>query len=163
MNKNLNFATAIISLLCLVALYAYSINNASAYWDENPPAEYLINNFDKFEGKKIYTGGVIGTADGKFFITQNSIFPGSKKELKIEIINRENFELTDGKYYNFKVKIINEKFYVIEKYSPLADLPFTISALLFNVPAIIIMLFLLLKSKINFKKILIEFKNNKIN
>ncbi|OQX21893.1 MAG: hypothetical protein BWK75_02165 [Candidatus Altiarchaeales archaeon A3] len=161
---------AFISLASLLFLYFYSLENAKNYWNVNDsegnvyaPGEYLANNIEKFKGKEMYCGGWVELKDNKIFIPHSSIFPTTEK-IKTMIVNPEKFQLENGKSYVFKAKIVDVKtenntkmieIYATEKFQPLIDMPFVIFGILFNVPAVIIMSYLLLKLKLNFKKFLI--------
>jgi len=164
----------IVSLTSLLFLYSYSLENATYYWNVDDgsgnvytPVEYLANNPEKFNGKDVYFGGYVELNGSKFFISYASIFP-AKDKIRTEIVNSEKFNITCGKHYGFKGKIKNIKtegdVKVIEMdadnsvYQQLIDMPFVMFEILFNVPAIIIMLYLLLKLKLNFRKFLIEAK-----
>ena len=162
---------AFISLASLLFLYFYSLENAKNYWNVNDsegnvytPVEYLADNMEKFKGKDMYCGGYVELKNGKIFIPHSSIYP-TKEKIKIEIVNPEKFHLENGKYYGFKARIIDAKtdgdiktieiYAISEKFQQLIDMPWTIFEILFNVPAVLIMLYLLLKLKLNFKKFLI--------
>ncbi|OIQ05627.1 MAG: hypothetical protein COS36_06815 [Candidatus Altarchaeum sp. CG03_land_8_20_14_0_80_32_618] len=165
---------SLISLFCLLFLYFYSLENAKYYWDVDDgsgniyaPDEYLADNPEKFKGKDMYCVGYVELKDGKIFIPYSSIFP-TKEKIKTDIVNPEKFHLENGKCYGFKARITDIKteddvkvveIYVIEKFQPLIDMPWTIFEILFNVPAVLIMIYLLLKLKLNFRKILIEAKS----
>lgn len=165
---------AFISLTSLLFLYSYSLENAKYYWNVNDdkgnvytPIEYLADNIEQFKGKDIYCGGYVELKVHKIFIPYSSIFP-TKEKIKTEIVNPENFQLENGKSYGFKARITDVKtednvkvikVYATEKFQLLIDMPWTIFQILFNVPAVIIILYLLLKLKINFRKILIEAKS----
>jgi len=173
--KNLAFLIIfIVSLTSLFFLYFYSLKNAVYYWDAYDDSgnlytviEYLANNPEKFNGKDVYFSGYVELNGSKFFISYASIFP-TKDKIRIDIVNSEKFNITGGKHYGFKGKIKNIKtegdVKVIEVYAEsivctyLIDMPWVLFEILFNVPAIIIMLYLLLKLKINFRKFLIEAK-----
>ena len=162
---------AFISLASLLFLYFYSLENAKNYWNVNDsegniytPVEYLADNMEKFKGKEMYCGGCVELKDNKIFIPYISIYP-TKEKIKIEIVNSEEFQVVNGKYYGFKARIIDAKtdgdiktieiYAISEKFQQLIDMPWTIFEILFNVPAVLIMLYLLLKLKLNFKKFLI--------
>ncbi|CEG13670.1 hypothetical protein MSIBF_A4430006 [groundwater metagenome] len=166
---------AFISLTSILFLYFYSLENAKYYWNVNDsegnvyvPIEYLANNIEQFKGKDMYCGGYVELKGHKIFIPYSSIFP-TKEKIKFEITNPEKFQLENGKHYGFKVRIIDVKtdgdiktieiYAISEKFQPLIDMPWTIFEILFNVPAVIIMLYLLLKLKLNFRKIIIEAKS----
>jgi len=172
--KNLAFLIIfIVSLTSLFFLYFYSLKNAVYYWDAYDDSgnlytviEYLAN-VEKFNGKDMYFDGHVELNNSKIFISYASIFP-VKDKIRIDIVNSEKFNITGGKHYGFKGKIKNIKtegdVKVIEVYAEsivctyLIDMPWVLFEILFNVPAIIIMLYLLLKLKINFRKFLIETK-----
>jgi len=172
MNKK-NLLFFVISIICLLFLYFYSFENAKYYWGVDDgsgniysPFEYLADNPEKFKGKNIYYGGYVELKDGKIFIPYLSIFPTNEK-IKAEIVNPEKFQLENRKYYGFNARIIDVKtednvkvveIYATEKFQRLFDIPFVIFEILFNVSALLIILYLLLKLKINFRKILIEAK-----
>jgi len=161
--KYLYFSIALISLISLFGLYFYSLENLTKFLDAYPPFDYAFQNIEEFEGKEIYTTlevKKISKEKNEVIGVYHSIFPRSnnEKNLEINLINEKNFELKEGNKYKFKVKISDGKIYIIEKYNPLIQWNFVIEAILFNVTAVIIMLYLLSKLKINFRKFLIEEK-----
>lgn len=173
MNKKiLGFSfIAFVSITSLLFLYLYSLENAKYYWNVEDDKgnvytsiEYLVDNVEQFKGKNMYCSGHVELDGYEGFIHYSSIFP-TKEKIKIEIVNPEKFQLENKKLYGFKARIIDVKteddvkiikVYAAEKFQPLIDMPWTIYEILFNLPAVIIMLYLLLKLKINFRKILIE-------
>lgn len=170
--KNLGFLfIALISLASLLFLYFYSLENAKNYWNVYDTEgnfytfiEYLANNIEQFKGKDMYLCGYIEIKNNKTFIPYKSIYP-TKEKIRIEIINPEKFHLENEKFYGFEARIIDVKtngniktieIYIIsKKFKKLIDMPWAIYVILFNVPAILIMLYLLLKLNFNFKKFLV--------
>lgn len=165
---------AFISSASILFLYFYSLENAKNYWNVDDgkgniyaPIEYIANNIEKFEGKEWYASGYVALSKYRVFIPYNTIYP-TKEKIKIEISNGKDFLLEDEKYYVFKSKIIGGRIegdtkvieiYATEKFQPLIDWPFGIYEILSNVPAVLIMLYLLLKLKIDFKRFLISSKS----
>lgn len=155
------FSIAIISLILLLGIYFYSLENITKFLDVWPPFEYVTHNVEKFENKEIYMCFEISkiNENENYLIIKgiyHEIYPTNKKNLDVEFIAQKNLELKERKIYGFKVKILKGKFYILEKYNLFIQEGFIMQVLLFNVSVVFIMLYLLSKLKINFRKFLIE-------